>query len=67
MLVRTVATPTGTRLTIKWYELPGVTFDTTTVLGSTIARARFTLNDGQLGDDTGVDGVIVDQHQIAIV
>jgi hypothetical protein len=26
-----------------------------------VARAGFTLVDGQLGDDTGVDGEIVDQ------
>ena len=51
----------GQALTMKWYELPGVTLDTTTVAGGEVARASFTLNDGELGDDTGVDGVIVDQ------
>ncbi len=51
----------GQALTTKWYELPGVTFDTTSVDGATVARARFSLADGVLGDDTGVDGVIVDQ------
>lgn len=51
----------GQALTRKWYELNGAVFDTTTVAGFTVARARFTLTDGQLGDDTGVDGEIVDQ------
>ncbi|MBW3672387.1 MAG: IPTL-CTERM sorting domain-containing protein [Acidobacteria bacterium] len=51
----------GQALTSKWYQLPGAVFDTTTVAGNTVARANFTLNDGQLGDDTGVDGEIVDQ------
>lgn len=51
----------GQALTTTWYKLPGLVFDTTKVAGNTVARARFTLNDGQLGDDTGVDGEIVDQ------
>ena len=51
----------GQELTTKWYQLPGVVFDTTTVAGSTVARASFTLSDGEIGDDTGVDGEIVDQ------
>lgn len=51
----------GQAPTVKWYRLPGVTFDTTVVGGTTVARASFTLNDGQLGDDSGSDGEIVDQ------
>ncbi len=47
--------------TTAWYQLPGVTFDTTTVGAATVARARFALADGTLGDDTAVDGEIVDQ------
>ena len=29
--------------------------------GQTVTRIDFTLVDGQVGDDTGVDGVIVDE------
>ncbi|MGA7615928.1 MAG: Calx-beta domain-containing protein, partial [Thermoanaerobaculia bacterium] len=54
-------TTPGDTSTTKWYQLPAVTFDTTTVAGSTVARANFTLTDGTLGDDTGVDGEIIDQ------
>ncbi len=45
----------------QWYTLPGVTFGTEVIGGQTVATATFTLTDGQLGDDTDVDGVIVDQ------
>ncbi len=40
-----------------WYTLPGVS------IGASrgIPTASFTLFDGQAGDDTGIDGVIVDQ------
>jgi hypothetical protein len=44
----------------QWYTLPGVTFGTVDIGGQTVAYAEFTLTDGQLGDDTGVDGVIYD-------
>ena len=45
----------------QWYTLPGVTFGTVDIGGQTVATATFTLTDGGLGDDTAVDGVIVDQ------
>jgi hypothetical protein len=45
----------------QWYTLPGVTFGTEVIGGQTVATATFTLTDGQLGDDTDVDGFIVDQ------
>jgi RNA-directed DNA polymerase len=46
--------------TSSWYELPGVTFGQATVGGQTVATATLNLQDGQLGDSTGVDGAIVD-------
>jgi len=49
-------TPGGSNL--QFYTLPGVT------LG--MSMASFTLNDGQLGDDSGVDGFIVDQGGPAV-
>ena len=54
------ATP-GAIDTTAWYTLPGVTFDTTLVSGGSVPRASFALADGVLGDDTAVDGWIVDQ------
>lgn len=51
----------GNAGTTGWYTLPGVTYGTATVGGQTVATATFTLHDNQLGDDTGDDGVIVDQ------
>jgi hypothetical protein len=54
------ATP-GNPDTMAWYTLPNVTFGTVTVGGQTVATATFTLQDNQLGDDTGDDGLIVDQ------
>lgn len=54
-------TTPGDVATMGWYTLPGVTFGTATVGGQAVATATFTLNDNQLGDDTGNDGVIVDQ------
>jgi len=49
-------TTPGSPGTAAWYTLPGAFFGSTTV-----ATATFTLTDGSLGDDTGVDGEIVDQ------
>jgi uncharacterized repeat protein (TIGR02543 family) len=43
------------------YTLPGVVFGQEVIGGQTVATATFTLNDGQLGDDTGVDEWIIDQ------
>lgn len=53
-------TTPGNAATTAWYTLPNVSFGTATVGGQTVATATFTLNDNQLGDDTGADGVIVD-------
>ena len=54
-------TTPGDAGTADWYMLPGVVFDITTVTGTPTARASFKLVDGELGDDTSVDGEIVDQ------
>lgn len=43
-----------------WYEMPGVVFGSAYINGQKTAYAEFTLEDGALGDDTGVDGVIFD-------
>ena len=50
----------------QWYTLPGVTFGTLAVGGDSVAYAEFTLTDGQLGDGTGVDGLIVDPGGAAL-
>jgi len=44
-----------------WYTLPGVTFGAKNIKGEDSPYAELTLTDGQLGDDTWVDGVIYDQ------
>jgi hypothetical protein len=54
-------TTPGDPSTEQWYTLPGVTFGSEEIGGSMVAYAEFTLTDGQIGDDTGVDGRIVDQ------
>jgi len=53
--------------TEEWYTLepkngfdPNLQFGTATIDGKTILTASFTLQDGKLGDDTGVDGTIYD-------
>ncbi|HUP59595.1 MAG TPA: IPTL-CTERM sorting domain-containing protein [Thermoanaerobaculia bacterium] len=45
----------------QWYTLNGVSFTTATVGTVTVRRIDFSLTDGGDGDDTPVDGVIVDQ------
>ncbi len=53
-------TTAGSPATAAWYSLPGVTFTPTSVGGQPATLVHLTLQDGQLGDDTGVDGTIVD-------
>lgn len=50
----------GEESTVGWYSLGGVTYDTVDVGGWPVGRVRFTLTDGERGDETGVDGRIVD-------
>jgi PKD repeat protein len=54
-------TTPGDPATTGWYTLPGVIFGSEEIGGRMVAYAEFSLRDGQLGDDTGVDGRIVDQ------
>jgi len=44
----------------QWYTLPGVTFGAEKIKGVDVPYAEFTLTDGELGDDTWVDGVVFD-------
>jgi len=44
----------------QWYTLPDVAFGVENIKGTDVPYAQFTLTDGQLGDDTSVDGVIFD-------
>jgi len=54
-------TTPGVPSTTKFYTLPGVVFGSANVNGTMVATATFTLNDNELGDDTGDDNTIVDQ------
>ncbi len=47
--------------TPQWYTLEDVVFASTTIAGEPAITASFTLVDGERGDDTPVDGMIVDQ------
>ncbi|MDM8568066.1 choice-of-anchor Q domain-containing protein [Thiotrichales bacterium HSG1] len=55
----------GDPTTNGWYILPNVTFDISEINGEQVVAAHFTLKDGELGDDTGIDGMIVDPGGIA--
>jgi hypothetical protein len=46
--------------TLGWYAMPNVTFAMVKVGDHSVVKATYTLTDGVLGDDTGVDGRIVD-------
>ncbi|MDM8564070.1 BspA family leucine-rich repeat surface protein [Candidatus Halobeggiatoa sp. HSG11] len=50
----------GDLSTLSWYTLPDVIFAIQTVNDKPVATAKFTLIDGELGDNTGIDGKIVD-------
>ncbi|MDM8565856.1 BspA family leucine-rich repeat surface protein [Candidatus Halobeggiatoa sp. HSG11] len=55
----------GDLSTLSWYTLPNVIFAIQTVNDKPVATAKFTLIDGELGDNTGVDGRIVDPGGMA--
>ncbi|MDM8565039.1 choice-of-anchor Q domain-containing protein [Candidatus Halobeggiatoa sp. HSG11] len=60
-------TTPGNNSTVNWYNLSNVTFglaDINDLVG--IVKVSLTLTDGQLGDDTGVDGIIIDDGGIAV-
>jgi len=51
----------------QFYTLPGVVFGSETIPSEgTLVTATFTLTDGQLGDDTPVDSMILDQGGPAV-
>ncbi len=49
-----------------WYDLESVV-DIVEVGGESIVKISYNLTDGQLGDDTGVDGVIIDPVGLALL
>jgi len=53
-------TTPGNATTSAWTTVRNATFGTAPVGASTVATATYGLSDGQPGDDTGTDGVIVD-------
>jgi hypothetical protein len=53
-------TTPGVPATSQWYSLPTAVFDSVLIGGQTVARVTLPLADGALGDETGVDGQIVD-------
>lgn len=60
-----VPTTPGDESTSKWVTFPAV-FSDIEVGGNPATKAVFTLRDGQLGDVTGVDGIIVDPGGVAL-
>ena len=55
----------GDLLSQQWYvlnDVTPVTIGSQVVGGNTVATVSFTLTDGQPGDDTGVDGFIIDAN-----
>ncbi|MDM8566952.1 fibronectin type III domain-containing protein [Candidatus Halobeggiatoa sp. HSG11] len=52
----------GDNSTTAWYNFSNATFE----LVDNMVKVSLTLTDGQLGDDTGVDGIIIDDGGIAI-
>lgn len=55
-------TTPGVVSTTDWYTLVPTPVQGTLIVGAEmVATATFTLNDNQLGDDTGDDGMIIDQ------
>jgi hypothetical protein len=55
----------GDMKTVGWYKYPA-TFAVVKIGGLPVLTATYTLTDGQLGDNTGVDGKIVDPAGIEL-
>lgn len=53
-------TTPGNSATTSWSTVPGVTYGTTNIGGNAVATASYALRDGQPGDDSGIDGSIID-------
>ena len=49
-----------------WYDLPNVSLGTATIDTKTVVTTQFTLKDGELGDDTGTDGQLVNTGGLAL-
>jgi Leucine-rich repeat (LRR) protein len=49
----------------NWYNFPNVTIELDTLDSQTMLKVNLTLTDGEWGDDTGLDGRIVDPGGIA--
>ena len=52
-------TTPGDVTTTQWYNFPS-TNEFVEIEGQQVLKTTYTLTDGQLGDDTGIDGVIID-------
>ncbi len=59
-------TTPGDSTTADWYTFNTVTIGLDTLNGQSVVKASLTLSDGELGDDTGVDGSIIDPGGIAL-
>ncbi|EDN69836.1 VCBS [Beggiatoa sp. PS] len=46
--------------TLGWFVIPNVTYGTVTIDGKSVVTATYHLLDGELGDQTGIDGRIID-------
>ncbi|MDM8567891.1 choice-of-anchor U domain-containing protein, partial [Candidatus Halobeggiatoa sp. HSG11] len=56
----------GDNDTDSWYNFSNATFELADINNLTgIVKVSLTLNDGQIGDDTGIDGIIIDDGGIA--
>jgi hypothetical protein len=51
----------------QWYTLPDVIYGTTVIGGKVVAYVEFVLVDGQLGDDTDIDGWIIEPGGPALI
>ncbi|RKZ62004.1 MAG: hypothetical protein DRR08_07160, partial [Candidatus Parabeggiatoa sp. nov. 2] len=59
-------TTPGDSNSADWYTFSNVSIELDTLDGQSVVKASLTLSDGVLGDDTGVDGRIIDVGGIAI-
>ncbi len=59
--------PTSPGGNSQWYTLPNVQFVKRTIAGKPAVVAQLKLTDGQIGDSTGVDGLIVDPGAVATI
>jgi len=58
-------TTPGDLTTLGWFDIPNVTYGTVTIDGKSVVTATYHLIDGELGDNTGVDGRIIDPMGLA--